>query len=81
MDRAALRQQVLTLLTDIAPELDAATLKSDRPLRLQVDLDSFDWLNFLVALNRELQVAIPESDYRQLDTLDHLLEYLQQRLA
>ena len=75
-----LKAQVLKLLTTIAPELDATSLRTDKPLRNQVDLDSMDWLNFLVALHERLKVDIPEADYGKLATLDQLLAYLKEKL-
>jgi len=75
-----LKAQVLKLLTTIAPELDAASLRTDKPLRNQVDLDSMDWLNFLVALHERLKVDIPETDYGKLATLEQLLVYLKEKL-
>ena len=74
MDAAEIRTAVLAELKRIAPELeDVAPAK---PLRDQVDLDSMDWLNFLVALNERLKIEIPEADYRKLGTLDQVVEYL-----
>lgn len=81
MDRQQLRQQVLHELQHIAPELEAETLRGDRPLRDEVDLDSMDWLRFLGALHRRLGVNIPETDYHKLDSLDALIAYLEPRLA
>jgi acyl carrier protein len=81
MDRETLRQVVLETLRTIAPEVDPASLQDDAPLRDQVDLDSMDWLNFLVRLHGRLQVDIPEADYRQLSTLNRLLSYLTAKLA
>ncbi len=81
MDEQALRQTVLSTLQSIAPELEPADLATDRPLRNQVDLDSMDWLNFLVALHEKLRVEIPEADYARLVTLDDVLGYLSARLA
>lgn len=75
-----LKTQVLKLLATIAPELDAASLRADKPLRNQIDLDSMDWLNFLVALHERLKVDIPEADYGKLATLDQLLAYLKEKL-
>lgn len=80
MAEAPLRQQVLEVLQGIAPEIEPATLRGDRPLRDEVDLDSMDWLRFLAALHRRLGVNIPETDYQKLTSLDALLDYLQQRL-
>jgi len=76
-----LRSQVLDLLTTIAPELDAGGLRAGEPLRNQVDLDSMDWLNFLVALHERVKVDIPEADYGKLATLDDLLAYLKGKLG
>jgi len=78
---AALRQAVLDTLRQIAPGLSTDALHPASPLREQVDLDSMDWLNFLVALHEKLGVDIPEADYTKLVTLDDLLAYLEQRRA
>lgn len=80
MNPVQLRDVVLGELRRIAPEVEEAELKADRPLRDQVDLDSMDWLNFLVALNERLKVEIPESDYRKLVTLQQTLDYLAARV-
>ena len=74
MDGEEIRKIVLVELKRIAPELeDVAPAK---PLRDQVDLDSMDWLNFLVALNERLNIEIPEADYRKLGTLEQIVDYL-----
>ena len=80
MDRQALRDTVIAKLTAIAPEVDGDQLVPDLPLREQVDLDSMDWLNFLIGLHEKLAIEIPEADYAQLRTLDNLLDYLAARL-
>jgi len=80
MDRNEIKATVLDELRRIAPEVEEGELKSDRPLREQVDLDSMDWLNFLVALHERLQVEIPESDYARLGTLDQTVDYLAAKL-
>lgn len=70
---------VIATLKSIAPEVEADELDAKRPLRNQVDLDSMDWLNFLIGLHSALQVDIPEADYSKLVTLSDLVGYLQQR--
>ncbi len=81
MDEQDLRKTVLSTLQSIAPELDPADVAPGRPLRNQVDLDSMDWLNFLVALHDRLKVEIPEADYARLVTLDDVIGYLSAKLA
>jgi acyl carrier protein len=79
-DREQLKATALAVLRGIAPEVDTDDIAPGTPLRNQVDLDSMDWLNFLIGLHQRLGVDIPEADYAQLVTLDNVLDYLQQRL-
>lgn len=81
MNREDVRQAVVQTLMTIAPEVDAGALQAARPLRAQVDLDSADWLNFLVALHAKLGVDVPDADAARLDTLDKLVDYCAQRLG
>jgi len=76
-----IRPLVLAELARIAPEIEEGELKPERPLRDQVDLDSMDWLNFLVALHERFKVEIPESDYERLGTLDEIAAYLSRKLG
>ncbi len=81
MDENELRAAVIATLKAIAPEVAEGDLRADRPLRSQVDLDSMDWLNFLIGLHERLQVDIPEADYARLVTLGDVLDYLARKLA
>lgn len=80
MTDSQVRAIVLQTLLRIAPEVETAGLVPSKPLRDQVDLDSMDWLNFLIGLNDQLKVEIPESDYAKLVSLNDLVNYLQIRL-
>jgi acyl carrier protein len=75
-----LRTTALAILQSIAPEVEPGDIRGDRPLRNQVDLDSMDWLNFLVALHEKLKVDIPEADYLKLVTMDDVVAYLSAKL-
>jgi acyl carrier protein len=80
MNRDDLRKAILDTLAGIAPEIDAGALAPAKPLRDQVDLDSADWLNFLVALHGKLGIDIPDADAARLTTLDKLVDYCGARL-
>ena len=80
-DRETLKHTALEILRSIAPEIAPDDIEPARPLRNQVDLDSMDWLNFLIGLHQRLGVNIPETDYAQLVTLDKVLDYLQARIS
>lgn len=80
MNAAEIRAVALTTLKSIAPEIEDDELRGDRPLRNQVDLDSMDWLNFLLGLHERFKVEIPEADYARLVTLDDVVAYLAAKL-
>lgn len=73
-----IRDDVLSVLTTIAPEVDANDIRDDVLLRDQVDLDSMDWLNFLIGIHKRLHVDIPESVYASLRTLTDVIRYVEQ---
>jgi acyl carrier protein len=81
MTESEIRAVALATLRSIAPEIEADELRGDRPLRSQVDLDSMDWLNFLLGLHEKLKVDIPEADYARLISLDDVVAYLQNKLG
>lgn len=72
----ALHQAVAAALRNIAPEADLGLIDPATSLREQLDLDSFDFLKLLIALQETLGVNIPEADYGRVDSLDALLAYL-----
>jgi acyl carrier protein len=77
--RQDIRGDIMSVLTKIAPEVDPDDIDDNVLLREQVDLDSMDWLNFLVGIHNRLEVDIPESDYAQLRTLADVVEYVDVR--
>lgn len=81
MTRDEIRNTVLRLLCNIAPEADPERLRPNVSLRDQLDIDSMDFLNFMIALHKELQVEIPERDYPQLMTIDGCVNYLTNSLT
>lgn len=79
--REEIRDIIFDALGAIAPEVDPAMIAPDRSLREQVDIDSFDFLNFIIRLHETLGIDIPEKDYAELLTLDSAIEYLVGRCA
>jgi acyl carrier protein len=70
------RAAIVRALRQVAPEVDPGSLRPDVNLRDQVDLDSMDFLNFVIGLSRSLGLEVPEADYPQLATLDGIVAYL-----
>lgn len=67
---------VLAALRRVAPEVDPAALRPDVPIRDQADLDSMDFLNFMLELHTALGVDVPETAYRDVATLDGCIAYV-----
>ena len=81
LDHEQIRAEVLDILGTLAPGMKLAWINPEKPLRAQIDLDSMDWLNVLVAIHERMRVNIPESDYGKLQTLDGIVAYLAPKVA
>ena len=76
MTRDEIKEAVLRALSDVAPEADPATLRPDVDLRDQLDIDSMDSLNFVIGIDEQLHVDIPEAEWGHLQTLDQVVDYI-----
>ncbi len=76
MNEDRVRSAALAVLSRIAPEADPNDIDPSISLRDQLDIDSMDFLNFVIGLHKELGVDIPEVDYPKLGTLNGCIEYL-----
>ena len=81
MTEADLRAVLQEELGNIAPEVDLRTLDPSADLREALDIDSMDFLNFVIAVHHRLGVDIPELDYPRLITLDGAVTYLRTKLG
>jgi acyl carrier protein len=68
-------------LAGIAPEADFDALPPGADLQEELDLDSMDFLNFLIALGDLSGVHVPESDYAQVRTFDDCIQYVTARIG
>ncbi len=69
--------QILTMLHQIAPDVDPKTVDRGRPLADQLDLDSMDYQNLLVAISTRYAMPIPEIDVPTLRSVDDLAHYVE----
>jgi acyl carrier protein len=76
MTEAEIRKLAAEVLGDIAPEADPSTLADDEDMREALDLDSMDFLNFVIGLHKRTGVEIPEADYPKLFTMKGVVQYL-----
>jgi acyl carrier protein len=76
MNADELKTRILTLLTDVAPDVDPASVQVDVDFRDQFDFDSMDTLNFAIALHKAFNIEIPETDYAKLASLAKCIAYV-----
>jgi acyl carrier protein len=77
MNESELKEIIIAELAKIALGSDPAALDLDDNLREGLDIDSFDALNFFIALSERLHIDIPEKDMGKLNTMGEILHYLQ----
>jgi acyl carrier protein len=81
MNRAEIREEILDILSDIAPDEDLSTLQDDKPFREQLELDSMDFLDIVMELRKRHRIQVPEGDYQQLASMESTVTYLEPKLA
>ncbi|HEX4147151.1 MAG TPA: acyl carrier protein [Pirellulales bacterium] len=77
MSPAEIKEVILDILGDIAPDEDLSELKDDVPLREQLELDSMDFLDIVMELRKRYRVQIPEDDYVELASMQSTVRYLE----
>ena len=76
---ADIKTTIFQLLKRIAPDTDPTLLKPGDNIRDTLGIDSFDALQFIIALNEKLGIEIPEQDYGKTATLEQLVGYILMR--
>jgi acyl carrier protein len=77
MTPAEIREEVLDILKDIAPDEDLSQLDDDVRFREQLELDSMDFLDIVMELRKRHRVQVPEADYIQLASMSSTVTYLE----
>jgi acyl carrier protein len=80
MTREEIASLVRAALASVAPESESQSIDPEADFRDQMDLDSMDFLNFVIALHEATGIDVPERDYPQLASLNGCIEYLGARL-
>jgi acyl carrier protein len=81
ISRVQVREALIESILAVAPEANFAEVRSDRPVRDQLDIDSFDFLTILQHLHEKIGVNVQEADYGKMITLDGSVDYLMRRLT
>ena len=80
MTNEEIKETILDILSDIAPDDDLGALRDDVPFREQLQLDSMDFLDIVMELRKRYRVQIPEEDYLHLRSMRSTVAYLEPRM-
>jgi acyl carrier protein len=80
MTRDEIREEILDILGDIAPDEDLSSLDDAVSFREQMELDSMDFLDIVMELRKRHRVQVPEEDYVQLASMSSTVEYLEPKM-
>ena len=75
-----IRQAVIEILEDIAPDEELSELNDDIAFRDQLELDSMDFLDIVMELRKRYRVQVPEEDYTELNSMASTVSYLTPRM-
>lgn len=76
MTPAEIREEILDILADIAPDEDLSDLNDEVAFRDQLELDSMDFLDIVLELRKRYRVQIPEEDFPHLNSMQSTTTYL-----
>ena len=81
MTPAEIREEVLDILNDIAPDEEFDDLDDSVAFRDQLEMDSMDFLDIVMELRKRYRVQIPEQDYGELASMQSTVGYLTPLMA
>lgn len=75
MSEEELKRNILETLAEAAPGSDISTIDPGVSFRDQIEIDSIDFMNFVLLLEKRLDLKVPEIDYPKLSSLNGCLAY------
>ncbi|MCU0710539.1 MAG: acyl carrier protein [Pirellula sp.] len=80
MTPAEIRDEILDILSEIAPDEDLSNLEDGKSFREQLELDSMDFLDIVMELRKRHRVQIPEDEYGNLASMASTVTYLEPKM-
>lgn len=81
MTKEEITELIVTQIQTVAPEVAPEDIRPDAHIQRSLEIDSFDFLKILTALNGLIGVEVPEADYAKVDTLNKMRDYFAERVG
>lgn len=75
MKKDEIKSTIIKIILEIAPEIEESEIIPDENIQRSLEIDSFDFLKILTAMNEKFGVEVPEADYSKVDTLENMADY------
>jgi acyl carrier protein len=76
-----IKDAIVDILSDIAPDEDLSSLQDNVAFREQLELDSMDFLDIVMELRKRYRVQVPEEDYGHLESMQSTVDYLTPKMV
>lgn len=80
MTKDEIKKAIIKSILEIAPDIEEDEIEENENIQRSLEIDSFDFLKILTAMNEVVGVEVPEADYSKVDTLENMAEYFIKRL-
>jgi acyl carrier protein len=80
MNTDEIKKIIIEHILEVAPEISEDDIDENKNIQRSLEIDSFDFLKILTALNEKLGIEVPEADYSKVDTLNNMAEYFLKQL-
>jgi len=80
MTKEEISRAIKDAIMEIAPEVEEEEILPDANIQRSLEIDSFDFLKILTALNETLGIEVPEADYGKVTTLFQMTDYFDEKL-
>jgi acyl carrier protein len=81
MTNEEIRDEIIDILEDIAPDEELDDLDDEKSFRDQLELDSMDFLDIVMELRKRYRVQVPEEDYTELASMSTTVAYLTPKMV
>ena len=80
MTPAEIRDEILDILSEIAPDEDLTEIDDDKSFREQLEMDSMDFLDIVMELRKRHCVQIPDTEFGNLASMSSTVTYLEPKM-
>lgn len=75
MTKEELQKMIVKAILEIAPDVEEDEVEFSANIQRSLEIDSFDFLKILTAMNKNTGVEVPEADYSKVGSVDEMADY------